>query len=304
MLARFTLRNSYVQYKGTVYLQKIGTAMGTSSSVEYANIFMLKLEDKAFNLYQHNLELAKRFLDDYYFLMSGRAKDWVHFTDMLESADDKIALEWQNPPRKALLMLENGGQIQTQPTVFMDSKYQISEPFFNPSYGKRMRRIIICPYDKANNKHTYIPDGSSHSILNKSGWYYGEVCRALIHSDSIEIWTKELQTFACRLQNRGHRFKRILKAFKKVTWGTRNKLLQEILLGYGHSEKHTAFLDKHKGLCFSIREFPGHRKLRNKHLQVQWLRSESTVMEPLFADNVALVFKSPITLGRMLSVKD
>ena len=45
-LARFVLENNYVECKGIdgAFLQKIGTAMGTSFSVTYAVIFMIWLE--------------------------------------------------------------------------------------------------------------------------------------------------------------------------------------------------------------------------------------------------------------------
>ena len=44
-LARFVLENNYVECPGIegAFLQKVGTAMGTSFSVRYATIFMIWL---------------------------------------------------------------------------------------------------------------------------------------------------------------------------------------------------------------------------------------------------------------------
>ena len=303
-IAKFILFNSYVEYKGVVYLQLIGAAMGTSSSVAYANIYMLKLEDQAFNLYRFNIELAERYLDDYYLLFKGSAAQLVGFRTMLNSADDQIGMEWQNHKCKAHAFIEDQCHNQDhQKIIYMDVNYQISTPYFDCAKQKLMRRMIVSPYHKVNNKFTYIPGKSAHSMINKTGWYYGEVCRALINSDSIAIWINEVRTFSVRLQNRGHKMKHIRTAFRKVNWGMRNKLLHEILNGRGQSEKHKQFLEKHKGFVFSIREFPGHRKLSNKQVQLHWLKSSHPLIPdgPIFPDEIALVFKSPITLRQVFN---
>ena len=53
-LARFVLENNYVECKGIEgsFLQRIGTAMGTSFSVTYAILFMIWLETPIINEFQ------------------------------------------------------------------------------------------------------------------------------------------------------------------------------------------------------------------------------------------------------------
>ena len=68
-LARFVLENNYVECKGIEgsFLQRIGTAMGTSFSVTYATIFMIWLETPIINEFQRQIVLYKRYIDDIFF---------------------------------------------------------------------------------------------------------------------------------------------------------------------------------------------------------------------------------------------
>lgn len=65
-LARFVFENNYVECKGIegAFLQKIGTAMGTSFSVTYATIFMIWLETPIINDFRRHIVLYKRYIDD------------------------------------------------------------------------------------------------------------------------------------------------------------------------------------------------------------------------------------------------
>jgi len=55
-MARFILENNYVEYeedgKEFIFLQKIGTAMGTTFSVTYAIIFMIWVETPVIREFQ------------------------------------------------------------------------------------------------------------------------------------------------------------------------------------------------------------------------------------------------------------
>ena len=58
-LARFILENNYVECQGMdgAFLQKIGTAMGTSFSVTYATIFMIWLETPIIDEFRRHIVL-------------------------------------------------------------------------------------------------------------------------------------------------------------------------------------------------------------------------------------------------------
>ena len=101
-LARFVLENNYVECKGlddcTIFLQKIGTAMGISFSVTYANIFMLWLESPVVHDFEQYLLLYKRFLDDLFVLWMGPSIELCNFRARLSTANPSIKYEWQNLP--------------------------------------------------------------------------------------------------------------------------------------------------------------------------------------------------------------
>ena len=71
-LARFVLENNYVECKGVEgsFLQRIGTAMGTSFSVTYAMIFMIWLETSIINEFQQQIVLYRRYIDDIFLIWS------------------------------------------------------------------------------------------------------------------------------------------------------------------------------------------------------------------------------------------
>ena len=71
-LAQFVLENNYDKCDSLpdAYLQKIGTAMGTSFSVTYATIFMIWLETPIIEEFCAHILLYKRFLDDIFLIWS------------------------------------------------------------------------------------------------------------------------------------------------------------------------------------------------------------------------------------------
>ena len=99
-LARFVLENNYVDCKGIegAFLQKIGTAMGTSFSVTYATIFMIWLETPIINEFRKHIVLYKRYIDDILLIWSGSSAEPCRFRERFGNANDNIKLEWQGTP--------------------------------------------------------------------------------------------------------------------------------------------------------------------------------------------------------------
>lgn len=96
-LARFVLENNYVECVGIpgAFLQKIGTAMGTSFSVTYATIFMIWLETPIINEFRKHIVLYKRYIDDILLIWSGLPTELCRFRSRLGTANKNIKLEWQ-----------------------------------------------------------------------------------------------------------------------------------------------------------------------------------------------------------------
>jgi hypothetical protein len=98
-LAQFVLENNYVECKGIegAFLQKIGTAMGTSFSVTYAIIFMIWLETRIINEFQQHIVLYTRYIDDIFLIWSCSAAELCRFREKFGSANDNIKLERHQP---------------------------------------------------------------------------------------------------------------------------------------------------------------------------------------------------------------
>ena len=88
-LARFGLENNYVECQGIegAFLQKIGTAMGTSFSVTYATIFMIWLETPKIDHFREHIVLYKRYMDDILLIWSGSAVELCRFRALFGAAN-------------------------------------------------------------------------------------------------------------------------------------------------------------------------------------------------------------------------
>ena len=102
-LAHFVLTNNYVECKElgcTIYRQIVGTAMGTSFSVIYAVIFMIRLESLIVNdaRFRQYIRLYKRCVDDLFLIWTGPAAILCDFRRALATADEAIGLDWRVSP--------------------------------------------------------------------------------------------------------------------------------------------------------------------------------------------------------------
>lgn len=71
-MLHLVLENNYFQFGAQFYLQIRGTAMGTRVAPPFANLFMTEYEQRIINLYQVNIKIWKRYLDDIFFIFVGK----------------------------------------------------------------------------------------------------------------------------------------------------------------------------------------------------------------------------------------
>ena len=95
-------RGFVVECKGIegAFLQKVGTAMGTSFSATYATIFMIWLETLKIDQYRKHILLYKRYIDDIPLIWAGSSVELCSFQTMFEAANInvKLRLEGQGSP--------------------------------------------------------------------------------------------------------------------------------------------------------------------------------------------------------------
>ena len=104
--ANFFVTNKYVECEELecgIYRQHIGPAMGTSSSVVYAVIFMIRLETQIIEdpRFRQFIKPYKQFIDDIFLIWTGSAAALCVFRRALASADEAFELDWGGYERQA-----------------------------------------------------------------------------------------------------------------------------------------------------------------------------------------------------------
>ena len=145
------MRWNICQFGNSYFRQKIGTAMGTSCAVAFANLYFGKHErTKLLPKYQTQLKrlhFYRRFIDDVFGVWIGNTGlDWAQ---MVHDFNDFGILKWTCPVPK-------------ESVDFLDLTLVIVNG-----------RIISKTYQKPKNPYLYIPPHSAHPSGVAKGWIYG-----------------------------------------------------------------------------------------------------------------------------------
>ena len=101
-LLGFVMHNSYLSFKGQVYHQIDGTAMGTACAPTYANIIVYMLERKVIADLQSAIHLYRRFLDDVFaFIEADRVAE---FQQRMNTLHPKLKFEFVSHPTEAVFL--------------------------------------------------------------------------------------------------------------------------------------------------------------------------------------------------------
>ena len=180
-LARFILENNYVECQdlkedSNIFLQKIGTAMGTIFAVTYANIFMIWLETPIIKEYRQYIAEYKRLLDDLLTIWTGPPDLLCEFRRRLARAQAGISFEWQGS-RGDGTELESIDVNNLVRVNFLDLNIRLINVQNSASFELRVFR-------KPGNSYSYLPFGSFHARHIMHGWLKAEIQRLLTHSST------------------------------------------------------------------------------------------------------------------------
>ena len=253
-LAFFVLTNNYVtcqEMGGEIYRQMIGTAMGTTFSVVYAIIFMIRLETPIINdsRFNRHIRLYKRFIDDLFLIWTGPMDMLCEFRRALASADDRISLDWNGCENQEVAL--DPAKMVTQHhdrVIFLD---------LDISLQKKTRRkdtvmeLLIRPYRKPGNAYAYIPFTSFHARHTFRGWVLAELMRLLTHSSTPEIWKEEGRVFYHHLTSRGYPRWFLIKVFSEVSWSRRAEILTRM-----RKDTSNEFFKTYKACVLTLRNAP------------------------------------------------
>ena len=168
------------QFDDTYWLQKDGTAMGTSTACMYATLYYAFHERLHIlpRFGQHLLYL-KRFIDDMIGIWIGPATEWSDFNSTL---DEFGSLTW------------DVSNLATN-AIFLDLNIRIDP---------ETRRIATKTYQKPMNLFLYIPPTSAHTPGVLKSTILGNLRRFWCQNTNRQDYVQVAKQFADRLVARGH----------------------------------------------------------------------------------------------------
>ena len=159
-ILELVLRYNIFEFNTELFLQMIGTAMGTRAAPSYANIFMArKIDQKILDLasqLNHGdspIKFLKRFLDDIFMLYTGSLENLHHFLDELNKMHPTIKFTMSHTVPN---LKEN-----TQPT-HCDCKPEQALAFLDTSCKIVSGQIIVDLYRKETDRNQYLLTSSCH----------------------------------------------------------------------------------------------------------------------------------------------
>jgi hypothetical protein len=174
------MKNNIFQFGDTFWRQTSGTAMGTSTAVNYAVLYVALLKIKTLlKKYKNNLLFLKRFIDDT--LGVWIPSDDNAWDDFLHDMNNYGTLKWTC----------NDGLVDT--LIFLDITVTIDAN----------RKLVFKTFQKPMNLYLYIPPTSAHST---------NLLKGLISDDYVYFATM----LAKRLIARGWLKKTVLALFDEA----------------------------------------------------------------------------------------
>jgi len=197
----FTLTKGYIYFKGMIFQQTNGAAMGSPMIPPYANIFMHMLEKETVNKHSQDVLLYKRFIDDVFLIITNDPIIIQNFQADLNNLKDFIKLTWTPPSLKVDFL---------DITIINDLKHS---------------KFQTNTFQKPLNKYSYIPFKSYHTLSMKSGFIKGETMRYARLCSRKKDFNKMIALFTIRLQRRGYPLEFIKNSMKQINFKLRNKYI-------------------------------------------------------------------------------
>jgi hypothetical protein len=189
-IARFVLKNNYVQYGNEVFEQIDGIAMGTNCAVNLANLYCAHFLDP--HLSNHTLvSLFGRFIDDIFLLWNGTEAELLTFINDAQSICPGIQFTFK---------------YSSSSIDFLDLKIENSPLGLNWS-----------THQKELNKYLYLTPKTCHPRHVLSGFIRGELIRYKRTSSTPQFYNTMRKLLFIRLLRRGFSYKYLTKVCN-VKW--------------------------------------------------------------------------------------
>ena len=180
-LLRFVTRNSFLTFRGTLFKQIDGTAMGTACAPIYANIYVYMKERKIIADLAGAIRLYRRFLDDIFaFIAADKVEE---FKARMNQMHPKLKFDFVTHSTEA---------------VFLDLAIHKGKRFHEASV------FDLRVHQKAMNLYLYIPWTSFHTDAAKKSFIHTELMRYVRNSSDREDYLRLKRVFYGRLRERGY----------------------------------------------------------------------------------------------------
>lgn len=262
---RFVLNNHFVEYKGEIYKQIAGTAMGVQFAPAYANIIMFLWEESAVGP-RTDLVLYRRYIDD---LLIAASPATLHSIQARFNNLPHFNIEWEAPSLSV---------------NFLDLTIQINND--NETFQYK-------PYAKAISKFLYIPYLSFHPRHAKRGMIKTELIRFARLSYNETTFMEQRSIFYFRLRARGYPVNFLKPIFQQ--YKSRNDLINETTYHNNNDDKAPLIL------TMPLSRFALRTKIR-EHVNPSLKLTEAIKNTSRYAPNTKLIiaYKYPKSIGNSL----
>jgi hypothetical protein len=189
------MENNIFQFGDTFWRQKRGCAMGTSSAVNYACLYVGLLEvTRLLPRYQSQLKFFRRFIDDGIGVWVDQPNDPLAWKSFFRCLNNWGSLKWTCDGHVNKL-------------IFLDLEISIL-----PN-----RKLHYRSYQKPMNLYLYIPPGSAHPSNMIYGLVYGRLRAYRLQNTDTKDYIKMSILLARRLCARGYPLQTLLPLFQKAS---------------------------------------------------------------------------------------
>ena len=226
-MLELVLKYNIFEFNKELFLQMIGTAMGTRAAPSYANIFMArkidqKILDLASNLNQgiSPIIFLKRFLDDIFMIYTGSVTDLHIFLEELNKLHPTIKFTMNHT------MPENSSLL---PPHQCDCKPDEALPFLDTSCKISNGRIVTDLYRKETDRNQYLLTSSCHPSHVTNNIPFSLALRIVRICSLPTDRDKRLNELKELLWERNYKPKVINSAIEKARSITREKALEKVM---------------------------------------------------------------------------
>ena len=213
-LLRLVLENNVITFNSLLFVQILGTAMGTKLAPSYANIFLGKLEKELLAGYHLKPEVWIRYIDDIFCVWTHGREEFDKFVDYLNSKHDTIKFTTE---------------CATDKINFLDTWVHIKDD------GSLYTSLFTKPTDT----HDYLHYSSSHPGHMKKGGPRSQLLRIRRICTLDEDFKISGQNLIKHYTRRGYPNTLIQQAFNEIVQLSQKDLLK--VKPKSESEEHRLF---------------------------------------------------------------